>query len=148
MIENKAVINRLKQLKSSWELKRKELIILFNSGYMPSQEDLMIYCPGAHHVVDWSLIYDEGIFRYKLFDTLLKLYLSSYQDVVNFQNIIIDYQIKHGKARTLTEQELVYTGVLMNLNSWILKVKFGLSNKDRRDVTSGNKKSKTHFTML
>lgn len=147
MINNNAVIRRLKVLQQAWEIKRVQLINAFNAGYKPTVDDLEIYLPGVHLMTDWSLIYDTGIFRYKPIETLIKLWKSSYSDVVGLQQIIIDYQTKHGKAGDLTKEELIYTGILINMISWVTKHKFGMNQKERREITSGNLKDKSHFTI-
>ena len=142
-----SVLQNLYKLQMSWRLKQDQLIELSRNGVMPTNAELEIWLPGCNSVIDYGLITNEEIFMYKLPELLIQLWRSEYQQCVNLQQDTIDYQIKKAKTGGISDQELKYTASIMNLISWVLKHKFGLSQGQRRIVTSGDLKRQTHFTV-
>jgi hypothetical protein len=142
-----AVLDRLRQLYSVWKLQQERVIRLYQAGVLPTTEDLRVWLPGCNSVVDHGLGSNSGIFAYKLPDLLIKLWQGTYQDCVGLQNVIIQWQVKQARSGGVIETELAYTMAITNIIAWTLKHKFGCVGKDRRRVTSGDCKPKTHWTV-
>ena len=140
---NTTVLRKLKELKYNWELKRNLLLIQKNNTI----EDITIYIPGANYVKDYGLINDYGIFRYKLPSILVVLWNGTINDCVKLMNDIIDFQKSTIKNGGISEPEIEYSAYIINIIAWVLKHKYGLNRGQVRNITTGNLKAKTHFTI-
>lgn len=140
------VLSKLRHLRGVWLAQQDRIVRLYQAGTLPTEDDMRIWLPGCNSIVDHGLGTNTGIFVYKLPDLLIQLWTGSYQDCVNLQQLIIDYQIRQSKRGGISDIELTYTIYVVNIIAWVLKHKYGCTGRDRRNVTSGNLKTKTHYT--
>jgi len=137
------VLRRLKELKRTWDIKR----ISISTKNTYTIDDITISIPGANWIQDYGLVCDHGIFNIKLPSVFINLWAGNPNDCIKLMNEVINYQQKMAKDTSFTENELKYSAWIINVISWVLKYKYGLSRPIIRKITTGDHKPKTHFTV-
>ena len=90
--------------------------------------------------IDWSLIYDDGVFKYKPPKMLLILWCSSVSTIQRFLMELIDKEQVYAKQPGgVTDFELIHIINLKSIAYWILKNKYPTMDiAARRRLISGD----------
>jgi hypothetical protein len=96
---------------------------------------------------DWGLLFDEGIFQYKIPNVLLDLLSGSYQDAINLMQDITDWEIRTAKIRTVNDCELTHVINLKTAIDTMLDYRYPEYKVNRNKVLAGDYRRKTHYTL-
>ena len=114
------VAQQFKEYCKNWIALRN--VILQRGRY--SEEDIK-YQMAFRWFMDWSLIYDDGLFRFKPPFVMLNMWSSSISGIERFMNDLIDLEQRHSKmSGGVTNFELDHIAGLKSVIYFVLKKKW------------------------
>ena len=88
---------------------------------------------------DYSLIFDEGVFKFKPPKVLLSLWQASTNNINSFMNDLTDMEIRLAKESGVSDIELRHICDLKSLVNYAIKRKFpSMDQKERKKILAAD----------
>ncbi len=135
-------IRRFNEYVNNWE--NLKSVIHAHKWY---NKKAITYKMEFRNFTDWSLVYDDSVFKIKTAYFLRECMLSSVQRIQSFVTEITDIEIKRAKEDFVNDFELAHACDLKSIINYTLKMRFpSLERKIRDKTLAGDFRPKRYFT--